>query len=77
MLRILAWNVIRDQLLEIVDDISYIPYAGWDIIVTDDAGSFKLIEANSHSGAKSLQVHAPLLTDERVRNFYKTHGVIR
>lgn len=71
-----AWDTIRDQLLEIADDLSYLPYVGWDIIVTDDEGSFKLIEANSHPGVKSLQVHGPLLTDERVRNFYETYGVI-
>jgi D-alanine-D-alanine ligase-like ATP-grasp enzyme len=62
-------------LLEITDNLSYIPYAGWDVIVTDNEGSFKLIEANSHSGVKSLQVHEPLLVDNRVREFYETYGV--
>lgn len=70
-----AWNDVRDRLLEIADDVSYVPYVGWDVIVTDD-GSFKVIEANSHTGVKALQVHGPLLADERVRDFYERYGVI-
>lgn len=72
-----GWEQIRERLLEIACEFSYIPYVGWDIIVTDDSGSFKIIEANSHSGVKSLQVHGPLLTDERVRDFYKAYDVIK
>lgn len=70
------WTEILNQLLAIAEDLSYIPYAGWDIIVTDDAASFKLIEANSHTGVKALQVHGPLLADERIRSFYEFYGII-
>lgn len=71
-----AWATISKRLLAIAEDLSYIPYAGWDIIVTDNEGSFKLIEANSHTGVKAMQVHAPLLEDERVRRFYEYYGII-
>jgi hypothetical protein len=40
-----------------------------------DAG-FRIIEANSFTGPQFLQIHKPLLADERVRRFYEAHGVI-
>lgn len=71
-----GWTEILNQLLAIAEEISYIPYAGWDIIVTDDDASFKLIEANSHTGVRAMQVHGPLLADERIRSFYECYEVI-
>lgn len=72
--RIPGWRRIRERLLEIADACSFVPYVGWDLIVTDD-GSFTVIEANSYPGLKSIQVHGPLLTDDRIRRFYQRHGV--
>lgn len=49
---------------------------GWDVIVTDHESSFKVIEGNAAPGIDSLQTHWPMLTDERVRRFYRHHGVL-
>ena len=73
--RVPGWDRIRERLLEIADGCSFVPYVGWDVIVTDEEGSFTVIEANSYPGLKSIQVHGPLLTDDRVRRFYERHGV--
>ncbi|APX95639.1 sugar-transfer associated ATP-grasp domain-containing protein [Natronorubrum daqingense] len=70
-----GWEDIRTRLLEVADACSFVPYAGWDVIVTGDDGEFKIIEANSYPGMKSIQVHGPLLTDDRVRRFYERHNV--
>jgi hypothetical protein len=48
--------------------MAYIPYVGWDIIVTDDG--FCAIEGNNHPHL-GHQDMAPLLTDPRVRAFYE------
>ena len=73
--RIPGWQRIRTRVLEMADACSFLPYVGWDVIVTDDDGGFTVIEANSYPGLKSIQVHGPLLTDDRVRRFYERHGV--
>ena len=73
--RIPGWDRIRRRVLEMADACSFVPYVGWDVIVTDDDGSFTVVEANSYPGLKSIQVHEPLLADDRVRRFYERHGV--
>lgn len=70
-----GWDRIADRLLEIATSLSYIPYIGWDIIVTNP-GEFTIIEANNHTNTRSIQVHQPLLANERVRRFYERHGVL-
>ena len=39
-------------------------------------GEFEIIEANSFTDVHAMQVHEPLLRDERVREFYERRGVI-
>lgn len=70
-----GWDRIVDRLLDIATELSYIPYLGWDIIVTGP-GEFTIIEANNHVGTRTLQVHEPLLRDDRVRRFYERHDVV-
>lgn len=69
-----GWERIKLDLLDIADQLSHIPYIGWDIIVTDD-GEFSIIEANNNTSAV-IQMHDPLLCDERTRRFYERHGVL-
>ena len=68
-----GWSTIRDQILEIAEAIPECPYVGWDIIVTGD-GEMKIIEGNANTGVE-LQIHQPLLTEQRVRSFYEDHGL--
>lgn len=70
-----GWERIANQLLTIATELSHVPYLGWDIIVTGE-GEFAIIEANNHTNTRSIQVHQPLLRDERVRRFYECHGVL-
>jgi len=51
------------------------PYIGWDVLVTDADGSFRILEANTAPDV-IVQAHEPLLTDDRVRRFYEHHGVL-
>lgn len=70
-----GWKSIRERLLSIAGSLPHVPYVGWDLVVTAP-GSFEIIEGNNYPGVKSLQVHGPLLDDERVREFYASHGVV-
>jgi hypothetical protein len=69
-----GWKEIREKLLEIADSVPYLPYVGWDLVITRE-GEFEIIEANNYPGMKSLQVHGPLCTDERVERFYREYDV--
>ena len=71
-----AWPEIRDRILTVAEANQQLPYIGWDIVPTDDKGGFKIIEGNRYPGMRSLQSHRPLLADERVRSFYRSHDVI-
>lgn len=69
-----GWQTIRDRVLDIADAFSYVPYVGWDVVVTAP-GEFVLLEANNCPDFKMVQAHGPLLTDDRVKRFYANHGV--
>jgi len=70
-----GWKRIREAILSAAADLPELTYIGWDIVVTGD-GEFAIIEGNSNTGTKLPQAHGPLLRDERVRRFYRSHGVI-
>lgn len=70
-----GWSKLREKLLEMAAEFSYVPYIGWDVIVTDE-GEFTVIEANNCSGVTVFQTHRPLLADRRVEEFYRGHGVL-
>jgi hypothetical protein len=65
------WSQVRERILEIAEYLTYLPYMGWDVVITSN--SFKIIEINSLSDVNLLQIHSPLLRDERVRRFYSCH----
>jgi hypothetical protein len=62
------WSTVRSAVLKIANALAMVPYMGWDIVVTEK--SFKVLEINSLPGTDTLQVHGPLLDDERLRRFY-------
>ncbi len=73
--RIPHWEFVKSTILEIAGALSFVPYIGWDIIVTEKA--FKIIEGNNRTDVNLLQVHGPLLRQERIRKFYQKRGVLR
>lgn len=68
------WHEIKESILNAASLYPYIKYVGWDIVITDDG--FSVLEGNNFSDVNLLQVHRPLLSDERVSKFYKYHGII-
>ena len=67
------WEEVTAGLLDVARRMSYIPYVGWDIVVTPDG--YSIIEGN-HYPHLGYQIFKPLLVDPRVRAFYRMHGVI-
>ena len=68
------WNETAGLVLKAARHYATAPYIGWDVAITEAGPSF--IEANSPPGPAIMQVHAPLLKDERVRRFYREQGMI-
>jgi len=73
-LEIPGWKGIRQGILEIAGEIPFLPYVGWDVIVTESG--FKVLEGNCYSDVNLLQIHGPLLRDDRVRRFYERQGIL-
>lgn len=71
--RIPAWPTVCDGILTAAARTWFLPYVGWDVMVTDDG--FTIIEGNKYANPDVLQVHGPLLTDPAVRAFFERHRV--
>jgi hypothetical protein len=69
------WIQVRDGIAALASRLPFLPYIGWDVVVTDN--TYTILEANNRTDVNLLQVHRPLLADPRVRRFYARHGVIR
>ncbi len=65
------WPQIQKRLLEMAAALHFIPYIGWDIIVTENG--FQVIEANNAPDLLLFQLHGPLLTNPRTRRFFQSH----
>ena len=68
------WQETTAMVLKAARHYAAAPYIGWDIAVSGEGPSF--IEANSPPGPAIMQVHEPLLSDERIRRFYRELGMI-
>lgn len=64
-----GWEAIKARVLAMARTLPFVPYIGWDIVVT--AEGFKVIEGNNCPGINLIQVHFPLLRDPRIRRFYE------
>lgn len=68
------WKEIKDLALKLAKKMAFLPYIGWDFILSGD--EIFLLEANSNTDVNLLQVHKPLLINDRIKKFYKYYGVI-
>ncbi len=65
------WKRIKHEVLRMAAALHFIPYIGWDIVVTEQG--MQVIEANNGPGLMLFQVHEPLLRRPRVRRFFQKH----
>lgn len=69
------WGRIKEEIIDVVNTLNFLPYVGWDIVITNNG--FQIIEGNNFSDVNILQIHQPLLVDKRVREFYRYYKIIR
>ena len=63
-----------EGLLMAASHFPFCPMIGWDVILTKDG--YSVLEANSLPGMKVWQVHKPLLSDPRTRQFFQHWGLV-
>jgi len=68
------WDGFVAGLLALCREMSYIPYIGWDIVLTERG--FTVIEGNNYPDV-TFQFFFPMLEDPRIRRFYEHHRVLR
>jgi len=69
-----VWSGAVKLVHELMDLFPEIEFAGWDLLATDEG--WAVIEGNSTMGIDVLQVHRGLLSDHRVRDFARYHGLV-
>jgi hypothetical protein len=69
-----GWADIKREILSFAEKVKFLLYIGWDIAVVNDG--FVIIEGNSNTDVNLLQLHGPLLRNQRVRDFYRHYKVI-
>jgi hypothetical protein len=70
-----AWSQVKQSILRFAAHFPFVPCIAWDIVPLDSG--FSIIEGNSIPGMPVIQVHGPVLQDDRIRKFYKCYGVIK
>lgn len=69
------WKNITFELISFLKKYPFFKAVGWDILLTDNG--FCIIEGNHHADPDVLQCHKALLIDNRIKNFYKYHKIIK
>lgn len=70
--RVPRWETVRSTVERIARRNTNIPAIGWDVVVDED-GDPVVIEANTGTDVDLLQVHRPLLADDRVEAVVSRH----
>lgn len=73
--RIPGWEAVRDGVAALASRLPFLPYVGWDVIVTDDGG-FAIIEGNNRPAVNIVQLERGLLADPRAERFFRRRGVL-
>ena len=71
--RLPRWNETVGDILRLSAFLPFIPFIGWDVVLTADG--YQVLELNPGSGFFLFQVHQPPLQDQRIRRFFEIHGV--
>lgn len=67
--RIECWPELREMILGIARRFNLLEYMGFDVCVTPDGP--RLIEINSHSGGKYLQLFRPFMADAYLGRYFR------
>jgi hypothetical protein len=69
-----GWADAAARMLALAREHPYLPYVGWDAVITDSG--VRVLEGNSFTGADVFQLRLPLLAHPRLRRYFERHGVV-
>ena len=67
----------REVIAEIIRTMTHLPdfgWVGWDVAITP--AGFSIIEGNPGPDIHGVQLHHPLLLDQRVRTLFEARGIV-
>lgn len=68
------WQIVKEQIYKVCEQISSLDYLGFDIIITED--SMKLCEINTHPALDYEQIICgPVLLKNNARIFFESKGI--
>ena len=67
------WDKIIDETLQLHNRTIFLPYIGWDIILS--GGKLYVLEANTNSDVNLFQVHEPMFNNPKTREIFKFYGL--
>ncbi len=71
-----CWPEAQQLVIDLMGAFPDLLHVGWDLAVTDHGPV--VIEGNAGvANLNVFQAHGPVLADERLRRFYRSHGVVR
>lgn len=73
-IKIPHWEKIKCDLLNVASKLPYMPFIGWDVVVTENG--YEIIEANASCSLDLLQLFGPL-KNSKIYEFYKYYGIIK
>ncbi|WP_336343247.1 sugar-transfer associated ATP-grasp domain-containing protein [Halalkalicoccus ordinarius] len=65
------WEMIRDRILQLADEMRITPYIAWDVVLTDDG--IQILEVNDRPDPNLIQIHQGLFEDPRVKRSLYDH----
>lgn len=68
------WQDVVIEVLSFASTMRFLPYLAWDLALTNNG--LRVVEINGNSDVDLLQIHGPLLRNDRIRAFYRRYGVI-
>jgi hypothetical protein len=72
--RVPHWQKVREELPALAEQLPFLPWVAWDIVITDDG--FLINEGNEQPSLKLLQTFGPLLANPPVAKFLRYHRVV-
>ncbi len=67
------WQKLLTEMRDLAGRLPFLKFVGWDVLITPEG--FCVIEGND-PGFNLVQMHYPMLRDERVRKFFRHHRII-
>lgn len=68
------WNDIKSTVIKLHDSLLFMPYIGWDIVLSDD--EVYILEANCNPGIGLMQIISPIIKNDYTRKIFEHYKLV-